>query len=241
MCGRAFLTYGAEELVARYLGPDDWASLPELRNSYNFAPTQEAPIVLGVGATGSKKRIITSRWQLVPPWEPEFKTKLSTINAKSETVFQSKLYRSAVLARRCIFPISGFYEWKKDLSGKKRPYAIRLKDKRIMSIAAIWSPWKKPGGAPGAAERTSFALLTTSTNSALSPIHDRMPVILRAEDEDAWLDPANRDPARLARLLKPCPSEWLETFEVSTRVNSPRNNDPELLAMIQPPLTPNRA
>ena len=163
-------------------------------------------------------------WQLIPEWEPSFKTTLSTINAKSETVFESTLYRDLVVRQRCIIPFSGFFEWKKD-AGRKRPFKIHLKDEPIMSIAGIWETWR--GGTPD--ERRSFSILTTAANSFMSEIHDRMPVILGRSDEDAWLDPEFHEHEELQKLFRPCPSSSLTAFEVSTLVNSPKNNTPAVL------------
>src|SRR5262249_35577336 len=161
---------------------------------------------------------------LIPLWEPTFKTKLTTINVKSETIFTSPLFKDLVVRQRCIVPISGFYEWKRD-GNVKRPFKIQLKDDPIMSIAGIWDTWRP--GPPQA--RSSFSILTTSANLVMKEIHDRMPVILSRKDEDEWLDPEVHEHERLQRLLKPFPSEPMISVEVSTLVNSAKNNSPELL------------
>jgi putative SOS response-associated peptidase YedK len=163
-------------------------------------------------------------WQLIPATEPAFTTKLSTINARCETVFQRSLYRNLVVRQRCIVPLSGFFEWK-DEGQRKRPFRIYLKDEPIMSVAGIWDTWRP--GTPE--ERWSFSIMTTAANEFMNVIHDRMPVILGRSDENAWLDPENHEPNRLRTLLKPCPSSWLQAEEVSTLVNSPKNNTPAVL------------
>jgi putative SOS response-associated peptidase YedK len=163
-------------------------------------------------------------WQLIPFWEPQFKTKLSTINARSETIFDSELFGGIVVRQRCIVPISGFYEWKRD--GKnKRPFKIHLANEPIMSVAGVWEIWQP--GKPD--ERSSFSIVTTSANSLMAEIHDRMPVILARKDEDKWLDPEVHEPELLRPLLKPCPNSWLVKAEVSPLVNSSKNNSAELL------------
>jgi putative SOS response-associated peptidase YedK len=126
--------------------------------------------------------------------------------------------------RRCIVPISGFYEWKRDQDGK-RPYKIHLNDDPIMSVAGIWDIWR----AGTSDERYSFSIVTTAANSIMSNVHDRMPVILARKDEDIWLDPEVHEPELLQPLMKPCPSSWLAVIEVSALVNSAKNNAPELL------------
>ena len=164
------------------------------------------------------------RWQLVPTTEPAFTTKLSTINARSERVFESRLYRGLVIRQRCIVPLSGFYEWKKT-GDRKRPFRIYLRDEPIMSVAGIWNTWHP--GSPD--ERQSFSIMTTTVNAFMREIHDRMPVILDRSNEDVWLDPEIHEPEVLEKLLKPCPSSWLNAVEISTLVNSPKNNTPAVL------------
>jgi putative SOS response-associated peptidase YedK len=163
-------------------------------------------------------------WQLIPAWEPAFATRLSTINVRSEKVFESRLYRTLVARQRCIVPLSGFFEWKKD-GASKRPFRIHLRDEPIMSIAGVWDTWR-PGSLD---ERRSFAIMTTAANGFMREIHDRMPVILGRSDEDAWLDPDVREREALQKLFTPCPSSWLKAVEVSRLVNSPRNNTPAVL------------
>src|SRR5262249_3932804 len=158
-----------------------------------------------------KRRIQQMRWQLVPKTEPLFSTKLSMINARSESVFESRLYRDLVIRQRCIVPISGFYEWKRQF-GAKRPFRISLREEPIMSVAAFWDAWHS--GASD--ERCSFSILTTSANECMRAIHDRMPVILDRADEDAWLDPEFQDRESLQKILKPCRSARLDAVEVSS-------------------------
>jgi putative SOS response-associated peptidase YedK len=223
MCGRAYHTYTAEELEMRYLNRKP-IKLPSFSANFNMAPTQECPVV---HLTPSGERQIDLwTWGLIPSWSPEFKTKLSTINAKAETIFESKLYKGPILRRRCIVPLSGFIEWQaQGEKAPKRPYKIFLKDVPIMSMAGIWETWH-PGDPD---ERHSFSILTTEANTFMQKLHHRMPVILDRNDEDAWLDLTIQDPARIAKLLKPCPAAWLEATEISTAINSPKNNRPDVL------------
>ena len=195
-----------------------------LRANYNLSPTQDSPVVR---VKGTERRIEQCRWGLIPPWSPEFKTKLSTINARAESVFQSRLYKGPALRQRCLVPMSGFIEWKRT-PDRKRPFAIHLKDKPIMSMAGIWEAWGS-----GEAARRSFAIVTTAANGFMSKIHTRMPVILDEAAEQAWLDPENHDQNALQELLRPCPDEWLDADEVSTAINSPRNNSPEVLLPLE--------
>ena len=221
MCGRAYETYTDEELYFRYLSKRPITPLV-LFPIYNLCPTQNSPVLRLVAG---ERQFDQMRWQLVPATEPVFTTKLSTINARSETVFESQLYRGLVVRQRCIVPLSGFFEWKNDGQGK-RPFKIHLRDEPIMSVAGIWDTWR-PGTLD---ERWSFSIVTTSANRFMREIHDRMPVILGRSDEDAWLDPEVHEQELLQKLLKPCPSSWLTAIEVSPLVNAAKNNTPEVLA-----------
>jgi putative SOS response-associated peptidase YedK len=220
MCGRAYETYSEEELYFRYLSTRPITPLL-LSPVYNLCPTQNSPVLRLVNG---ERQFDQMRWQLVPETEPAFTTKLSTINTRSETVFRSRLYRDLVIRHRCIVPLSGFFEWKKDGQGK-RPFKIHLRDEPIMSVAGIWETWRP--GTPR--ERVSFSILTTAANEFMRNIHDRMPVILGRSDEDAWLDPEIHEEGLLQNVLKPCPSSWLTAIEVSPLVNAAKNNTPEVL------------
>jgi putative SOS response-associated peptidase YedK len=224
MCGRAYETYTDEELSMRYLGKQPEVPL-NLVPIYNLCPTLDSPVLRIVSG---KRRFDTMRWQLVPETEPLFATKLSTINARSESVFASRLYRDLVVRKRCIVPLSGFFEWKRD-GNLKRPFKIFLRDEPIMSVAGIWEAWRP--GTPR--ERRSFSILTTSANDLMQEIHDRMPVILGRADEEAWLDPDIHERKVLEPLLRPCPSAWMEAVEVAPLVNSVKNNSPELLEPVR--------
>jgi len=220
MCGRAYETYSNEELSFRYLNRRP-LTLDGFFPIYNLCPTMNSPVLRLVKGD---RQFEMMHWQLIPDWEPVFKTKLSTINAKSETLFTSKLYRDLVIRQRCIVPLSGFFEWKTE-GKRKRPFRIQLVDDPIMSVAGVWETWCS--GRPE--ERRSFSIVTTAANPFMSGIHERMPVILGRADEDAWLDPERNDPNLLQKLLKPCPDSWLTAVEVSSLVNSAKNNGPELL------------
>jgi putative SOS response-associated peptidase YedK len=221
MCGRLFETYLAEDLYERYETTAAEDSLRTLQPVYNLCPTMSSPVLL---QTGGKRHLVQMRWQLVPSTEPIFTTKLSTINARSEGVFSSRLYRDLILRRRCIVPVSGFFEWKRS-GERKRPFKVFLRDEPIMSLAGLWDAWRP--GTPE--EQHSFTIVTTAANELITPIHDRMPVILGRSQEKEWLDPQTNSRERLTRLMSPCPSSWLAAVEVSPLVNSSKNNVPDVL------------
>jgi putative SOS response-associated peptidase YedK len=224
MCGRAYSTYTAEELYFQFLNKQPLEIEP-LKPNFNMSPTQMAPTLRAIDGNSG---IDSMKWGLIPDWSPEFSTKLSTINAKSETVFESKLYRKAITQRRCIVPVSGFFEWKKDVGGK-RPFKIHLRYSPIMPLAGIWTAWR--AGSPD--EGRSFSIMTTAANDFMATIHDRMPVILDEKYWEEWLDPEVQEPEQIGSMLKPCPFGWLDSAEVSTLVNSPRNNRAEVLEPLQ--------
>jgi putative SOS response-associated peptidase YedK len=220
MCGRAYKTYTEEELYFQYLSKRP-LNLSDFTPIYNLCPTQNTLVLRLVDG---ERQFEEMRWQLVPNFEPAFTTKFSTINAKSETVFESRLFGDVVVRQRCIVPLSGFFEWKTD-GQRKRPFKIHLQNNAIMSLAGIWETWRP--GTPR--ERRSFSILTTSANRFMRAIHDRMPVILDNSSEEDWLDPEIHERKALKEILQPCPNEWLTAVEVSPLVNSAKNNGPELL------------
>jgi putative SOS response-associated peptidase YedK len=228
MCGRAYKTYTEEELYFQYLSKRP-LNLIGFEPVYNLCPTQTT-LVLRIA--DGERLFEEMRWQLVPNFEPAFSTKLSTINVKSETVFESPLFGPLVVQQRCIVPISGFFEWKTD-GQKKRPFKIHLQSNAIMSVAGIWGTWRP--GKPD--ERRSFSIMTTAANRFMREIQDRMPVILDNTAVADWLDPEIHERKALQEILQPCPNEWLSAVEVSPLVNSTRNNTPDVLqpASLMPP------
>jgi putative SOS response-associated peptidase YedK len=189
--------------------------LPNCPPGYNCAPTQSLPVVRR-GTPG--RELVLMRWGLVPAWSrgPE-QLKASTINARAETVAEKPAFRAAFRARRCLVPADGFYEWKTE-GKRKRPYRFTLKDGRPFALAGLWERWRGTDGL----SLESFAIIATTANAVVAPVHNRMPVILPEEAWEAWLDPDNPSPAD---LLLPLAAEEMTATEVSSRVNSPRNND----------------
>lgn len=221
MCGRAYSTFTDDELALRYESKKP-VKIPELKPNFNMSPTHE---VLVVRNNDDQLAFDFLRWGLIPAWAKEASIGYKMINARGETIAEKPSFKKAFKSRRCIIPLSGFIEWKRE-EKIKRPFKIYLKDEPIMSVAGIWESWR-----PGKDEKEvqTFSIITTSANEFMTNIHDRMPVILRKKDEDAWLDPANEDVEALNELLKPCPSSWLKADEISTLINSPRNNRKEAL------------
>lgn len=209
MCGRfALITPGPE--IARLFRLD---AVPAISSRYNIAPTQR---IFGVRATSENRREGTSfQWGLIPHWAKDPHIGRRMINARSETVAEKPAFRLSLRRRRCLIPADGYYEWAKLPNGKKQPYFIRLRSRQVFAFAGLWDVWEPE---PDVSVE-SCALLTTTANELTRSVHERMPVILRPEDYDLWLDGKIQQPERLKRLLVPYSSEEMEAFPVSWRVN----------------------
>lgn len=216
MCGRFTNLLSWDELVAlaRLIvpsyAPEGW------KPTYNAAPTQSLPVVR-LNAE-RQRELALLRWGLVPSWSKDAKAGASMINARAETVAERPAFRAAFKARRCLIPADGFYEWRKVEGGAKQPYRITMANGSPFCFAGLWERWTK-----GDQPLETFTIITTTANELVAPIHERMPVILDPGDYDAWLESADTMIPQL--LMKPYPASRMSAYPVSTRVNSPRNND----------------
>ncbi len=217
MCGRYALFTPVADLQ-RLFG---FLERPNLAASYNVAPTQAAPVVRR-RRDDEGRELALLRWGLVPPWSQGPDSGYSTINARAETVATKPAFRRAVRQRRCLVPADGFYEWAK-VGARKQPCFIRRRSGEPMAFAGLWERWTSHTGQEAI---ESFTIVVTEANELVRPIHDRMPVVVAPEDHERWLDPGAADGQE---LLGPCPAEWLEAYPVSTRVNSPRHDEPGLV------------
>ena len=222
MCGRYSLTTAPEALRRLF----DFDTTPNLQPRYNIAPTQSVPVVRPAANGGRELAML--RWGLIPSWAKEAAIGNKMINARSETVAEKPSFRSAFRHRRCLVPADGFYEWRRE-GEIKQPYRIGMKGGAAFAFAGLWESW--PGTDDDDAVET-FTILTTEANRRLGPIHARMPVILAPDAYDAWLaaESGSRDDA--LGLLRPFAEAPMAFYRVSTRVNSPRNDDPDCLAPI---------
>ena len=223
MCGRYAQGRAIPELLSRYvhLGAVQIASEQVLSPAYNITPGAYATVVL---RDADAVRLAPVRWGLVPRWTKSLDAlKAKPINARSETSDSSPMFRDAFRSGRCLVPAIGFYEWQ-GAKPPKQPWFIQAADQDILSFAGLWSRWKQPEGA----ELHTFAILTTDANETVAPIHNRMPCILRPEEEAEWLDNAAK-PARCKELLRPYPAAMTSAYPVSTAVNRPGTDGPELV------------
>ncbi len=214
MCSRYFLDADGNVIAYTFRVP----VAEPIRKRFNIAPTQEAPVVR-MGPGGARE-VAMLRWGLVPPWAKELAVGTKMINARSEGVEAKPAFRAAVRERRCLVPATGFFEWK-GAPGRKQPYAITLPDRPVFAFAGLWETWKPREGDP----IETFAIVTTEANDAVAAIHDRMPVILPREAEDAWLSGAS---VEACRLLTPY-SGAIALRAVSRVVSNVKNDLPACL------------
>lgn len=208
MCGRYGLVSPKDETEVwkRW----ELSNKPKIQTTYNLAPTMKGLVV---------HRNSPNIGEYLPfgieaPWKPG----MLLINAKSETVGELRTFSKMFRETRCLIPASFFFEWQKSESGKQ-PFYIKVKGESIFSFAGIYKPGE------------GFIILTSAPNSLMSPIHNRMPCILTKNDEKLWLEP-NTNPNKLMELLDPFPSNHMEAHKVSDLVNSPKNQQPELINAI---------
>lgn len=226
MCGRFALAI-PRRLVAETMGLD---SLPDAPARYNIAPSQSVEAV-HVDRDSGARLIGSFHWGLIPSWAKDPKFGYKMINARAETVFEKPAFRSAIRHRRCLIPAQGFYEWRHDPPGTKAPYFISPADGGVMALAGIFEHATGPDGQG----IDSVSILTREALGVVRLLHDRMPLILTSEAFTPWLDPGRADRQDIAELLERTPPELI-AVPVGTLVNSPRNDGPELLVPIGPPL-----
>lgn len=214
MCGRYEL-HEPGEIRDRFATENDI----ELTPRYNIAPTQVLPVI----TNKEHKTIELMRWGLVPSWAADLSIGYKMINARAETIDSKPSYKKAFRSQRCLVPATGFYEWKRE--GKtKIPYYFHLKDKTLFAFAGLYNIWHDKEGK----EYKTYTIVTTTPNHVVEPIHDRMPVILKKEDEDTWVNPDIIESEKLKPLLTPYADGAMDVYEVSTKVNSPMFDRPEV-------------
>ncbi|MEI2665608.1 SOS response-associated peptidase [Rossellomorea sp. LJF3] len=216
MCGRFSLTTPLEELVKHYL-IDEF--LEDWQPRYNIAPSQN---VLSLISHKGKRRAGEITWGLVPHWADASKWK-PLINARSETLLVKPSFKSLVHSRRMVIFADGFYEWKKEGSGRI-PVRFQLKEEKPFVFAGLWD---RNG------EVTTSTILTTEANSLVEDVHERMPVMLtNSEDIEKWLNTDEYSFDQAASVLKPLPREMMKGYRVSTYVNSPKHDSSECIVPV---------
>lgn len=217
MCGRFTQAFQRAELLAFYGLVDEIA--PSLSPSWNVAPSHNAGVIV---RDGDGLRFRPMRWGLVLSWAKDASIGSKLINARSETLHEKPAFRNALKARRCVVPISGFYEWRR-LARSKEPWFVTSPDGAPLTLAGLWEDWNG---------LLTFTIVTVPANEAIADIHSRIPAIMSRDEALEWLKTGD------TALLKPCPADALAAWPVSTRVNSPANNDPRLTVEL-PSASPN--
>jgi putative SOS response-associated peptidase YedK len=219
MCGRFTLTVNpaeVQETFSPYTFPQKFAP------RFNIAPTQP---VLAI-PNDDQNTADFFMWGLIPMWakDPAIGNKL--INARGETLEEKPAFRGSLKYKRCLILADGFYEWK-GADGKKvkTPFFIHMKDRKPFAFAGLWDSWNSPDGSL----IKSCTIITTEPNELTGIIHNRMPVILHPRDYAKWLNPSPQTPDQLKPLIKPFPAELMDAYPVSTLVNAPANDTPELV------------
>ncbi len=221
MCGRSSLTKSEKELEARFKATfysEDLAKYNPLPN-YNVAPTHVMPVI----TNKDPDHFLPLRWGLIPFWSKDIRMGYKLINARIESILEKAAFKSAVEKRRCLVPMDGYYEWKKD-GGKKLPFRIVTIDQEIFSVAGLWENWKSPDGHL----IRSFTVLTQPASESIAHIHDRMPAILTKDQELDWLD-MNISPGEALTIIAPYSDENLSAYPVSDRVGKVSENDEALI------------
>jgi putative SOS response-associated peptidase YedK len=222
MCGRYRLS-STERFLERFEVENDL----ELSPRYNIAPCQPVPVVRQ-HREHPVRNASMMRWGLIPYWSQDDKSGYKMINARAESVAERPAFRELVQRHRCLVPADGFYEWARQGPGKQ-PYHFGMLDGSLFAFAGIWDRWKSPTGE----FLESCSILTTTPNSLLVDIHDRMPVILKDDDYDLWLDPGYQRGEGILEMLRPFDASSMKRYPVSTRVNSVNNEDVECAAEIK--------
>jgi putative SOS response-associated peptidase YedK len=190
----------------------------EVEPSYNIAPSQNVLIIRNPGV----RQLANCTWGFVPSWGKDPSTGCKMINARVESVTEKPAFKAAFRKQRCLVVANGFYEWQKDMK-RKIPSYISLKSGALFGFAGLYNAWTSPEGE----KVCTCTILTTETNELISPMHDRMPVIVPRDKEDLWLAPEVGDAELLKGCLSPFPSEEMVLIRVSDSVNSPAHDSPE--------------
>ncbi|RBI59129.1 SOS response-associated peptidase [halophilic archaeon] len=213
MCGRTALFIEQQDLEDRFGAKvvTDGGYTPR----YNIAPGEPLEVI----TNEATDEIDQYHWGLIPFWADE--PGEGIINARSETASEKRVFADAWESRPCLVLSSGFYEWQKQNVGPKQPYRVYREDTSAFAMAGLWDVWE------GDEEQIScVTILTTDPNEMMSPIHDRMPVVLPTDAEERWL---SAGPNERKTLCQPYPGDDLAAYEISTRVNNPGNDDPSVI------------
>jgi putative SOS response-associated peptidase YedK len=226
MCGRIVVTRPVDVLAA-YFGASDVVAA-DRPPSWNVAPGAQIP---AVARTRTGRRLGTMRWGLAPSWSTDPDAGPRPTNARVEGILDKAVFAESLERRRCLVTVDGFYEWRRPAGGPKQPYLLDLADGSgdPFALAAIWD--RNAG-------EVSCAVVTAPSDANLEWLHDRMPVRLRRDQWETWLDPTNNDVGALVGMLEAPATVPLRARPVGTRVNSARNDGPDLVEVLSGEIQP---
>ncbi|MCU0400322.1 MAG: SOS response-associated peptidase [Algoriphagus sp.] len=221
MCGRYSLNKSKIELEERFQAE----MLADFKPRYNIAPTQLVPVI----TSDSPKGFSFFYWGITPDFGQNKPVAQKLINARAESVNEKISFKGSFQRRRCLIPADGFFEWKKLGKKTKIPYRFALREEEIFSFAGIWEEYETVSGE----SQHTFLILTTTPNELVEEVHDRMPVILKRDQEKKWLDKYTSE-GDLAKMLNAYPAELMQSYTVSPLVNSVLNDSPSILRRTSP-------
>ncbi len=211
MCGRFTRQYTWEQLHALYKLSVGGSNL---QPRYNIAPTTTIDVVMD---RGGKRELMPMRWGLIPSWWKKKANEIpATFNARAETVATKPMFRSSFRKKRCLIPVSGYYEWMKMPDGKQ-PFYFTAANSEVLTIAGLWDEWSDiESGRP----IKSCTMIVTDANEFARKVHDRMPVFLAPDEFQSWLNGKAGE-----EILKPATNNLLQMWPVSRRVNKSGNDE----------------
>jgi len=223
MCGRFTLRATNAEICEFFEATGNF----QQKRMYNIPPGQTISIIRDIEG---KRTLSGAHWGLLMKWAKDMQRGYSMINARAETITEKTSFKKPFQSRRCLIPVDGFYEWKRDHETEKTTYFIHRPDDALFAFAGIWQSWESPEGV----EIDSCSIITTRPNGVMEKIHDRMPVILPISAYDRWLTTPPEKSSTLTSLLVPCPDKELTAYQVSSLVNKATNESEKCIEPFVP-------
>ncbi|MGH1330947.1 MAG: SOS response-associated peptidase [Paracoccaceae bacterium] len=220
MCGRVAVTL-PNDAMAQLFAAAPANDLPNPPN-FNVCPTDQIAVVTG---DEGRRKLRAMRWGFIPKWYKTPGDGPLLINARGETIAQKPAFAEACQTRRCLIPVSGFYEWTKTPEGARLPWYISAADGAPLVMAGVWQAWDK-----GDVPLITCAVVTTAANAQMSAIHKRMPVLLKPSEWGKWLGEEGRGAATLMRAAE---ADFLRFHRVDPAVNSNRAAGAQLIEPIE--------
>ena len=233
MCGRIGLDVSAEELFGHFQLVKPVDIISQMPPRFNIAPTQ--PLLMVHTSFNNQREASLVRWGLVPAWVKDPKEFTLLINARAETVLEKPSFKTAIRHRRTLVPASGFYEWQRFGKGQKsQPYWVRPKNGGIVAFGGLMETYFDANGS----EIDTGCVISTDTNKSFAKIHHRLPLVIKSEDFDRWLDCRTQEPRDVVDLMTPVDDDYFECVPISDAVNKVSNTTPEIQNPIELPSEP---